>query len=725
MKQLLRVPASLLLSTCILLGTLHFSEPARAEEGPPPLSVGDSQSRTSDTSSDAPSDSSSTSSTSSDAPSNSSSTSSDVSTDEETPPPGVLTVKRISPNTLTQQVFDQVLLLQSPPLTPYLPDTVDAELMDGATVTIAGVSWTADKRPFDPSIPGDYVFTPELPAGYAFSADPNDKADIIPIEVHIVEPASPPDVNVSDPEEPEDSPSSDVEPSSSAAETPSENFSAADESVSSSAPEIRDEDIPPQTASSSSVWENDLPASHTQGAEKTLPPEQTTVLVTVIQEDIREGQLLPWPRVKINGSYNYPAGTITRLYTDHATIGSSSYTEDHLPSAPGRYTVTVTYDTPTRHGVGSTDFSIIPRGGPLPPDQADVIVGPLYSSYSRRNLLERIEDINGFRSVSSRRVDYMDISPRVPGEDLRGRIVTIEYPPGTNRRTHDFVLVHEYAPGRVERVSISEDRYGISFRVDTLSPFALAWRYTSTDPWEDRDDRKPDRDNDRYSSFKEGEYDFWMSVRRKVENARGGDLVIVRARGYDKMPEVVMRALRDNDGVSMKIIWNGGSDIIIPAGEAQTPDGLRIFWPLSRLEDLYDGASLTVDKENLPDEAPFEEETPPPPPPGSAASGSSGKPYPSTGGIWRADAPETPASVTPAQTPDRLGVAESVEKAEQARSNPSVLLSVSDLMADSDAQSRNRLPDSLILILVLLTICSLFGIFTAVWLFSKKPKTNY
>lgn len=94
------------------------------------------------------------------------------------------------------------------------------------------------------------------------------------------------------------------------------------------------------------------------------------------------------------------------------------------------------------------------------------------------------------------------------------------------------------------------------------------------------------------SSSDNSEYDFWMSVKDKIQKADAGDVVKVSASSYDKMPWSVMDALRKNDGVSLVITWNGET-ITIPASKASNNEPGRIYWPLSLLAQIY--ANITVD----------------------------------------------------------------------------------------------------------------------------------
>ena len=149
------------------------------------------------------------------------------------------------------------------------------------------------------------------------------------------------------------------------------------------------------------------------------------------------------------------------------------------------------------------------------------------------------------------------------------------------------------------------------------------------------------------SSGDDAEYDFWQEVREKIEDAKPGDVVKVNAHGYDKMPYSVMRALRENSGISLVIRWNGGEDIVIPAGKAQLPESLRIYYPLSLLAELYAEMELTNPETGGPIDL--------------------DKLNPATGGVWEVNAPVTaePQAEEPQIIDPRRGLAETPELAEE------------------------------------------------------------
>ena len=134
---------------------------------------------------------------------------------------------------------------------------------------------------------------------------------------------------------------------------------------------------------------------------------------------------------------------------------------------------------------------------------------------------------------------------------------------------------------------------------------------------------KPNSTSDGGKSFAQRNSDFWEEVRQSIEDAKDGDVIKVNAKNYDRMSWTVMRELERNEGVSLVIRWNGGEEIVIPAGKAQSSESTRIYWPLSMLEELYAEASLTdpeTGKPTTPD-----------------------KVNPSTGGVLEIIAPDSPA----------------------------------------------------------------------------------
>lgn len=145
------------------------------------------------------------------------------------------------------------------------------------------------------------------------------------------------------------------------------------------------------------------------------------------------------------------------------------------------------------------------------------------------------------------------------------------------------------------------------------------------------------------SSYRDREYDFWMEVKEKIQNADPGDTIKANARNYDRMPWSVMEALRQSDGVTLHITWNGGEDIIIPSAAALNKDNGRIYYPLSYLE----GLDFTL----------------------PAMPEDTGKLNPETGGVLEITAPAADstgiAATQPEITAPERGLAETPELADQ------------------------------------------------------------
>lgn len=117
---------------------------------------------------------------------------------------------------------------------------------------------------------------------------------------------------------------------------------------------------------------------------------------------------------------------------------------------------------------------------------------------------------------------------------------------------------------------------------------SLDQRYTATCTVTVRDaadiagsDSTDDSDDDSYDD----ENRFWEEVKARIEAAAPGNTVSINAKGYDRMPQSSMEALKKR-GVGLTITWNGGQDIVIPAGKALSEEW-RDYYPFSYLAD-YD-----------------------------------------------------------------------------------------------------------------------------------------
>ena len=173
--------------------------------------------------------------------------------------------------------------------------------------------------------------------------------------------------------------------------------------------------------------------------------------------------------------------------------------------------------------------------------------------------------------------------------------ITLPYPEGTGQGSHNFTVVHMFTsnfngniPGDVETPAVTKTANGIQFTVNGLSPIAVGWKPIQSSS------------GGSGSSYRDREYDFWMEVKEKIQDADPGDTIKANARSYDRMPWSVMEALREADGVTLHISWYSGEDIIIPSAAAPGRDSARIYYPLSYLESLdFTVVAEPVDSEKL------------------------------------------------------------------------------------------------------------------------------
>ena len=171
----------------------------------------------------------------------------------------------------------------------------------------------------------------------------------------------------------------------------------------------------------------------------------------------------------------------------------------------------------------------------------------------------------------------IEITITIP-DDMRG---------GSN---YVVIRVHD---GSAAALPTTQSENKLIFQTDKFSTYAIAYTPGGTTPPAPPHGGGSHGSNGG-SSPDNDQYEFWMGVKDKINGARDGDVVKVNAHGYDKMPWSVMDALRENSGVNLVISWNGET-ITIPEGKAQKNESGRIYWPLSKLAELYAGiAESTV-----------------------------------------------------------------------------------------------------------------------------------
>ncbi len=170
------------------------------------------------------------------------------------------------------------------------------------------------------------------------------------------------------------------------------------------------------------------------------------------------------------------------------------------------------------------------------------------------------------------------------------------------------------------------------------------------------------------------EKEFWDSVTSLIKKAKAGETVNVNAVTYDKMPEAVMAALRENPNVALIVRWEGGDPVMIPARTALTKDKGRVYYPLSYLSTHYKALNAALIQQQKPGSTA-------PSTGGSGGSASSSGSHPGSSGShssgssggskWDISAPpKKENSYTP--TPEDHGVEAETESQTQAQETETV-----------------------------------------------------
>ncbi|RKJ50017.1 hypothetical protein D7Y09_14875 [bacterium 1XD42-1] len=409
--------------------------------------------------------------------------------------------------------------------------------------------------------------------------------------------------------------------------------------------------------------------------------------------------------------------TITSVKLDNTLLTTDIDYTFHIPqeSKPGTYTVTIT-GKGNYTGTAMTTFTInevktqeIPSLPTLPEGtqvQLRVEVGlssvpgelkntsfktlPAIEKELRMKVTEAPNGANDEIAIYDVRLQYKedgvwkDVEPdKFP---KGGVTVVLSYPNGTNGTDYIFTVQHMISHGTkagdVETLDYTTLSEGLQCRFTSLSPVAVGYKKIEKKPSGGGSSSSGGKgysssgngsSSGGSSSSRNDQYDFWQQVRQKISKAKPGDTVKVNARGYDKMPRIVMDALKKSEQVTLMIRWSGGKDITISSDEALS-EALRIYYPLAYLTDYDFGTDVMISAvnpvaepyestESLSDSDDYDFGT-------AANPRMPGKQNPETGGIWEINAPITAessrtAAGIPIITNAQRGLAETPELASQ------------------------------------------------------------
>lgn len=417
---------------------------------------------------------------------------------------------------------------------------------------------------------------------------------------------------------------------------------------------------------------------------------------------------------RYDGAVHYPKIDSVKLDDTILTADVDYTAEIPQEREPGTYTVTIT-GKGSYTGTATVTFTIneVKTGNITLPDGTSVLLSvetglssvpaglqntpfrtiSAIKKEMQTKVTAALSDTNGQIAIYDVRLQYKDKedgewkdvdSDHFP-ED--GVIAIIPYPNGTNGTDYIFTVQHMISHGAnagiVETLTYTALSDGLQCRFNSLSPVAVGYKAIEKKPSGSVESSSGGKGNSSSgkggsggSSSSNAQYDFWQQVRQKIGKAQPGDIVKVNARGYDKMPRLVMDALKKSDGVTLMIHWNGGKDITIDSDKA-LDEALRIYYPLSYLTDYDFGNHIEISSVNplagaYEDTAPlsssddyhFDNAANP------KNSSNPSKQNPKTGGVWEINAPitaEAPLTIagTPEITNAQRGLAETPELASQ------------------------------------------------------------
>ncbi|MFA9380066.1 MAG: bacterial Ig-like domain-containing protein, partial [Acetanaerobacterium sp.] len=243
-------------------------------------------------------------------------------------------------------------------------------------------------------------------------------------------------------------------------------------------------------------------------------------------------------------------------------------------------TTTLNEDTHDVPGVSVPEDVTFSDGGAT--YAADEVTMTVETIADTSEIEDLIDDASQFDSVPADNLLMVDVSLDASGTAVQpsGAVrVYLPLPAGASR-SDTFRVLHQTGIGTCEILTAHTTSTGIWFDVTHFSSFAIGW-IKKVSP-------STGSGNGSSSDWYDDNTDFWQTVTDQILDARSGMTVRVDAGDYDRMSTSVMAALRNSD-VTLKISWDGGDTIIIPAGKAQPENQYRLYYPLSLLEDLYSG----------------------------------------------------------------------------------------------------------------------------------------
>lgn len=168
-----------------------------------------------------------------------------------------------------------------------------------------------------------------------------------------------------------------------------------------------------------------------------------------------------------------------------------------LPVITGIITRTTVQDVEVEGGEAGVEYKLKKESGitSVPKGLEDKYESPVaITNTMRSSTLTRIGEMFGINSSETAEIEVYDITLCVVDEDGNlvevddknfpkdGVVVKLNYPEGTGKDTHNFVVAHmltvdtkSLKAGEIEYPTVTKTDSGVEFKVNSLSPIALGW----------------------------------------------------------------------------------------------------------------------------------------------------------------------------------------------------------------------------------------------------------
>ena len=170
---------------------------------------------------------------------------------------------------------------------------------------------------------------------------------------------------------------------------------------------------------------------------------------------------------------------------------------EKLPAITGIITKTTIQDVEVEGGESDTKYKLKIESGmtSVPKGLEDRFESPVaITNRMNAGIISRIGEMFGINSAETAEVEVYDITLCMVDEDGNlvevddknfpkdGLVVKLDYPEGTGKDTHNFVVAHmltidtkSLKAGEIEFPTVTKTDGGIEFKVSSLSPIGLGW----------------------------------------------------------------------------------------------------------------------------------------------------------------------------------------------------------------------------------------------------------